>query len=317
MNLVEETKKLAEDLGEKAADFFGESDNTIGRWISGKTRVTAEAVQKTYDYYIAATRPTGEHQYYEPVGDGVEINLQMATRRECLGPGAVECYGRLRSAWGPRMRAYINHHTIVEEARNSMATRFLHETNAEWGLTMDTDMVYPVGDAFFFNEVCGGRVPKQYAEINAVDELLAAAKRGGHTIIGALYGARRDGGIAHYAEAFMSQQEAQVARRFPMGKIEDGVRPTGWVATGLMLYHRSVLEDMLKKFPEIERPNEASPHGFFRRIPVERGTVGIGQSSYGEDQSFCQRAIAAGHQPHVHRNVVCLHVGTKNFSHRE
>jgi hypothetical protein len=109
-----------------------------------------------------------------------------------------------------------------------------------------------------------------------------------------------------------------------------------------MLTHRSVFEDIEKKFPNIGRSPEGkygnwfspSEHSLVRNIQQLRDLLTTGPQtaeksfkalnlvegaladargnsglSIGEDVTFCRRAAQSGHQPHVDMGLWCGHIG--------
>ena len=109
-----------------------------------------------------------------------------------------------------------------------------------------------------------------------------------------------------------------------------------------MLGHRSVFEDIEKKFPRLSRGHDGRGGNWFtsteasllQQVSAIRDAIqgkpldgnaaytamaGLedvlaraqaeNSLGYGEDVSFCLRAAAAGHQPHVDMGLVCGHLG--------
>jgi hypothetical protein len=64
-----------------------------------------------------------------------------------------------------------------------------------------------------------------------------------------------------------------------------------------------VFEDIAKKFPELAPKTPDKPFDYFH--PMSSGE--------GEDVSFCKRATAAGHQPHIDLGLPVFHVGYKVY----
>ena len=83
----------------------------------------------------------------------------------------------------------------------------------------------------------------------------------------------------------------------------DEVVPVDWVATGCMLVHRTVFEDIQKKYPELKGKTPTGAFNFFQ--PIDDGS--------GEDVSFCRRAKASGHQAHIDLGLPVFHVGYKVY----
>jgi hypothetical protein len=228
---------------------------------------------------------------------------------------------------------------FIVHARNTLADLFL-QTNFEWMLTIDDDMVVPFGNGKWFNSFTGMDLPPPFCDHNALDRLLSHGK----TLIGALYFGRWRYGAAMFAEGMRDKNVISYLRRGP----KDEIRPTRWVGTGCTLIHRSVFLDIEKKFPHLRRQREDGKRGgnWFTSSEHELGSVvdqavnllddgrtpqgwdgetmwkafsmlhagrqktkqnsGLGM---GEDVQFCIRAQQAGHQPYVDLGLICGHVG--------
>lgn len=234
-----------------------------------------------------------------------------------------------------RMQVLLNYgDAFIAHSRNKLAEQFLR-TDAEWAFTVDDDVILPCGNAKWFNEVTGFNLPEELAGRTALDRLLSHGK----TLVGGLYFGRWRNGKPMYAEG---QQDSEWVRKVP-----DVCKPTRWVATGAMLIHRSVFEDIERKFPQLARDSEGNHSNFFTssehdltaaveevaNLLNEELTVGDGTSDAriakarsilaraqamsnrhsrlgtGEDVIFCTRAAQAGHQPHVDCGLLCGHVG--------
>lgn len=224
---------------------------------------------------------------------------------------------------------------FVAHARNTCATRFL-ETKLDYLLMIDDDMLVPFGHAQWFRTHTGFDIPDAAAGVNALDRLLSTKK----SVVGGLYFGRHTFGAPMYAEGANVPTEADFARA-NAGK--DLVKPTRWVATGCMLIHRSVFEDIEKRFPRLSRARNArggqwfstSEHSLFDRVEEARELLTKGpldgEVAYkvqailesaaaearansslgmGEDVQFCVRAKEAGHQPYVDFGCLCGHLGS-------
>lgn len=223
--------------------------------------------------------------------------------------------------------AYVTH------TRNKCADVFLDST-CEWLFTVDDDMIVPFGNAKVFNSYTGFDLPEKFAGLDSIDRLLSHGK----TLIGGLYFGRHGHGKPMYAEGCRSPEEAAFARRAP----HDMIKPCRWVATGCLLVHRSVFEDIEKRFPRLSRVNNRMGGQWFspsehtlmdgvdrvsqmlsngpmtgeKALKAHEMIEGLKQEAQhnsslgtGEDVTFCIRAAAAGHQPHVDLGLVCGHIG--------
>jgi len=230
---------------------------------------------------------------------------------------------------------------FVAHSRNKCADHFL-QSPFDWLLMLDDDMIVPFGDAAWFKNNTGfDFLSDRFAGLNALDRLLSHGK----TLVGALYFGRQHFGAPMYCEGASQATEAEFARRGP----HELLKPTRWVATGCMLIHRRVFEDIEKKFPRLARGQNkmggqwftSSEHHAMDLIDRVRKLCSEGsmtaekgfkafemleagaelcrrQSSLamGEDVAFCVRAAEAGHQPFVDMGLLCGHVGACCFGPR-
>lgn len=222
---------------------------------------------------------------------------------------------------------------FVAHTRNKCAEAFLNSP-CEWMLTVDDDMIVPFGNAKWFRMATGFNFPQPFSDFNAIDRLMSHKK----TLVGALYSGRYPGSNLMYGEA-ANPEESAWARRGPYNQI----KPTRWVATGCLLIHRSVFEDIEKRFPRLARGGDKKGGQWFASTEaslIERiqsirdrlldGGALTAEKAFkaleglesalaeartenplgsGEDVSFCLRASAAGHQPYVDMGLVCGHIG--------
>jgi hypothetical protein len=229
---------------------------------------------------------------------------------------------------------------FIAHSRNSCVDAFLG-TTCEWMLTIDDDMVVPFGNAEWFRAHSRFTdFPEKFLGLNAIDRLIGHGK----SLVGALYFGRHPEGPPVYNEG-TDPTEAAYARRAP----HDLVKPTRWVGTGCMMIHRAVFEDIEKKFPRLARAGNGKGGNWFTSTEasaMEQVDALIGKLQgkpldgnvayeamaglqniwshaktdnslgFGEDVSFCLRAAAAGHQPHVDMGLVCGHLGAYCFGPR-
>jgi hypothetical protein len=230
-----------------------------------------------------------------------------------------------------RKTATALHHgdAFVVHSRNSCADSFL-ASKCEWALSVDDDMVIPFGHEEWYRTTTGFDFPSQFMALNALDRLLSHKK----TLVGGLYYGRQPKGVPMYGEG-NQPHEAAYARRGPY----DLIKPTRWVATGCLLVHRTVYEDIEKRFPQLARRKDGKGGQWFTSTEASLSTqvqavaqflrdggapmnaadrldTALAVAKYenplstGEDVSFCLRAKAAGHQPYVDLGLVCGHIGT-------
>lgn len=222
---------------------------------------------------------------------------------------------------------------MLVHSRNRLAHRFLHETQFEWALFVDDDMILPCGNAVWFKKATGWKdYPDSLAGVKALDRLLSHKK----TVVGALYFGRnhRGEGKPMFAEGMRSVEVANDARNVRANRT---LRPTAWVGTGCLLVHRSVLSEIEKRFTHLAPTTPDEPFKFFSPAPdillsrvaqakafIESGDTasalaslevalspaGMNNAWSGEDVVFTTRARMVGHQPHVDFGCVCGHVGS-------
>ena len=180
----------------------------------------------------------------------------------------------------------------IEHARNRLAHKFL-ETDAKWMMMIDDDIIPCIGrpewSRYWVQNVRGlADLPLQR---HVLHRLIGAGK----TLVGASYFGRQEGGALMASD----QSLAPRARVY-----EDKVVEVDWVATGCILIHRKVFEDIRAKFgDELKIDVPDYDYDFFRPF----------DSAHGEDVSFCKRAKQAGHQPHLDLGLPVSHLGYKTY----
>lgn len=239
-----------------------------------------------------------------------------------------------------RMAASLDYgDAFIAHSRNKLADHFL-KSKLEWMLTVDDDMILPMGNAALFRSFTMTKMADKFAGLNTLDRLLSHGK----TLVGALYFGRWKHGKPVYAEGADDKTEEAWVRSGP----HDVVKPTRWVGTGCLLIHRSVFLDIEAKFPALARNDKgafgqwftSSEHDLTKctakakeiladeSIPFEErvrqaaaqldvGTRLSGRNAglgVGEDVIFCRRALQAGHQPHVDCGLVCGHAGENIYT---
>ena len=227
---------------------------------------------------------------------------------------------------------------FVAHSRNTCADAFL-KSDLEWMLSIDDDMVVPFGDSnWFLQHTQFKDFPEPHARLNAIDRLLSHGK----TLVGALYFGRNPDGPAVYGEGMLGGKEIDYARKAPINVL----KPTRWVGTGCILIHRTVFEDIEKRFPRLARGADgkggqwfsSSEHNALDWIDRTRKMLAEGAMTpekafkayemleaaandarvsstlgMGEDVQFCVRASQSGHQPYVDFGLVCGHIGHKVY----
>lgn len=248
-----------------------------------------------------------------------------------VSPITAFCVAQLRDSRRTATSLHFGD-AFVAHSRNACADVFLN-SQCEWMLTIDDDMVVPFGHAEFFKSYTGFGFAEKFMSWNALDRLMSHGK----TLVGALYFGRYPTSGPMYNEGLCSPQENAYCRSGP----HDLIKPTRWVGTGCMLIHRTVFEDIEKKFPRLARQGKSGGQWFTSTEAVlmeqlmalrasVQGTQLTGETAYkllsgldsalaratfdnplgtGEDVSFCLRAAAAGHHPYVDMGLICGHIG--------
>jgi hypothetical protein len=180
---------------------------------------------------------------------------------------------------------------MVYHARNQIAAKFL-QTDAKWLLMMDDDIIQSIGRPGWMRAWV--TAARGIGDLPLQRHVLHRLIGSGKTLIGGAYFGRQEGGALMCSDLSLTPR----ARGY-----EDFVAPVDWVATGCLLVHRTVFEDIEKKYPELAPKKQDEVFDFFHPI----------SSSEGEDVSFCRRAKTAGHQPHVDLGLPVFHVGYKVY----
>jgi len=222
---------------------------------------------------------------------------------------------------------------FVAHSRNSIVDAFL-KTDLDYILSIDDDMVLPIGNAEWFKLYSGWKwMGDSFAGLNTIDRLTSHKK----SVVGALYFGRYIHGPPVFAEG-VNEEVAKMVRSGP----HDRLMATNWVGTGCILIHRQVFLDIEKRFPRLARDNSgkygqwftSSEHGIMEGIDRMRDMLSKGpmdgqkamkayemaeglaakarQSSglgVGEDVIFCRRARECGHEVYVDLGLVAGHVG--------
>lgn len=180
---------------------------------------------------------------------------------------------------------------MIYHSRNKIAQKFL-ETDAKWLLMIDDDIIPCIGRPNWMRATVSSArtLPDTPLQRHVLQRLIGANK----TLIGGAYFGRQEG-----APLMCSDRSLEPKAR----AYQDEVAPVDWVATGCMLVHRKVFQDIEEKYPELKSPIANGEFDFFHPI----------NSATGEDVSFCKRAKDAGHQPHIDLGLPVFHVGYRCY----
>jgi len=180
---------------------------------------------------------------------------------------------------------------MIYHSRNKIAQKFL-ETDAKWLLMIDDDIIPCLGRPNWMKSTVPSARNMSDAPLqrHALQRLIGANK----TLIGGAYFGRQEG-----APLMCSDRSLEPKAR----AYQDEVAPVDWVATGCMLVHRKVFQDIEEKYPELKSPIANGEFDYFHPI----------NSATGEDVSFCKRAKESGHQPYIDLGLPVFHVGYKVY----
>jgi hypothetical protein len=331
------------ELGtEKSAEFFLVGPGLIRQWVNGSKSPSLASVEKVFSIPDKAPEEGGWQGKQVFIGCPIYKNSNAATLTCLLG-----IWDRAKFGFRPRFGdAFIVH------ARNQLATDFLASNMAEF-FGVDDDMVFPFGNAAFFNLLNDTTLPEKYAGLHSVNRLRSHGK----SFVGALYFGRNAYGKAMYAEAMAETPAGRYENQRIHSGPTDELKETDWVGTGCYFHTRQVLLDIQEKFPHLAPQHPSEPFHFYSNTAdalissvsevkvkaqaavaeiqagnAERASEVIGdllrqvelaenqalkqnRLHAGEDVLFGTRAKIAGHQPHVDLGLVCGHVGYNTWNH--
>jgi len=179
----------------------------------------------------------------------------------------------------------------VHHARNRIVEKFL-QTDAKYLLMMDDDIVPCIGRPAWMRSIV--QSAEKITDLPLQRHIIHRLLNSGKTLIGGAYFGRREG-----AKLICSNQSlVESARAY-----NDIVEPVDWIGTGCLLVHRSVFDDIKKKYPELATANPDAPFDYF--MPM------VGH--VGENVAFCRRAKESGHMPHIDLGTPVFHVGFKTY----
>lgn len=230
--------------------------------------------------------------------------------------------------------SFIGSDSLISRARDKLAANFLN-TDAEWQLQIDSDIIFPTGlgpqlAKFYsnwmnpetFNNFMQEGVFRLALSLNAIDEILRSGIKDNQTIVGGLYFWR--GGVRNFNEtASIIPHDHDFEVQFRLGP--DNYIYTDRLATGFLLIHRSVYEDIQAMYPELAYHSpphiEGKPtYAFYTPCVTDEKAYNqdgsIKQYRYyrSEDYAFSWRAKQAGHTPVINMNLLLGHLGEHIYS---
>jgi hypothetical protein len=193
--------------------------------------------------------------------------------------------------------------SVLQAARNACAQFFLN-SEAEWSLWADGDTIMPFNDPGFFydkNVLAANptQLPERFARFVAIDRLVSHGK----SIVGGFYQQRAKFGRVCSPLDLKPNGDPDGIIAQARKQAQDRIVPVEWCATGCLLVHRRVYEDIMAKRPDLASKHEGGPFNFFGH------DVGNG----GEDAYFGKLAAEAGHQSYLDLGCWCCHLGTAAY----
>jgi hypothetical protein len=180
----------------------------------------------------------------------------------------------------------------IEHARNRLANKFL-QTDAKWLFMIDDDIIPSIGRPFWMRHWC--HAARTLEDLPLQRHILHRLMGAGKTLVAGAYFGRQEGGAIMCSDLTLAPR----AKAY-----EDRVVPVDWVATGCMMIHRNVFQDIRKEFGDTLKIDAGEyDYDYFRPF----------DSKGGEDVAFCKRAKKAGHQPHIDLGVPIFHLGYKTY----
>jgi len=332
------------ELGDQAAtEFFGVSKLLVQQWRNGSKTPSIAAIEKVFER--PSNGPTKSADW-----EGRKVVILQPFYKAVHPVTHFSILGLLdRGTMGALMR---HNDAFIHHARNVLADQFL-ETGVEWSFWTDDDMVFPFGNAGWFNHFTGFNFPEKYAGKHILNSLLSHNK----SLVGALYFGRSAGGKAMYYEAMMGTPDGLAENKRAHDAPRDELRAVRWTATGALLVNRQVYLDVRAKFPNLAPQHPTESWHYFTNAndaavtrianlsdtirvayeQVREGKLDLSQvekllndthaqlaetkaldfqnsrTQQGEDQTFGIRAGQAGHQSYVDLSVVCGHIGQTCF----
>jgi len=228
-----------------------------------------------------------------------------------------------KSTLGDKLKVSFNYiaDSLICRARDKLANQFLN-SDAEWQLQIDNDIIFPFGmghelatyyaklmDSDIFDLFMNEGVFKAALSINAIDEILRSAIVHNKKIVGGLYfwrgGQRRVGDTA----SIFTPEAGELKVEFQLKP--DNFMYTDKLATGFLLTHRSVYEDIAINNRHLSYDEPSPMTAFYNPMITDEGDKRFYRS---EDYAFSYRAKQVGYDPCLNMNILLGHIGTHIYS---
>lgn len=295
------------ELGvEKAAEEFKTFPSTIKRWMAGSHSPPIDKIIQFYDSQKPVVSPRQEAEW-----EGRDVMILVPALKQTNPATMWALLATALDLGREKVRFDMEQgNSMIYNSRNKLAKSFL-ESDCEWSLWIDDDMIPPVGRPDWFKKI--GSLPEDYprkaAEMHWVHRLMSHKK----SIVGGTYYGRFSQGPPLFGqENWRNNGESHAAAR----RFQDAIQPIDWVATGCLLVHRSVYEAIQATHPFLapgkkDFPTVDEESGEMKMVPIEFNEWQFfwPRIGCGEDVSFCRRAKEAGHQVFIDTGLQALHVG--------
>jgi transcriptional regulator with XRE-family HTH domain len=136
-----------------ASDKFGVAINTIKNWKNGHTPPSIEAAQMVLEEDGMPDQPTTD------IGTNRNLYILMPAYKEMSIYTHDTLYKNYAKYGAEKIGRLTEINTLIEDARNALAHRFLTQTTAEHAIMVDDDMVLPYGNGAELNKHYGMDIP--------------------------------------------------------------------------------------------------------------------------------------------------------------
>ena len=326
-------KELGDD---RAAEFFGVSAGLVKQWVNGSKTPSLASVEKVFSIPENAPKEAaweGKNMFvccpaYKSVHPATLFTLMAMWDRPKMG-----------------FRVRFNDAYIIH-ARETLAMDFLASGMPEC-FSLDDDLVWPCGQGAWFNETTGFNYPDRYASLHAINQLRSRNHSlvGGLYFGRNKNGRAMYHEAMQETPAGNAENERAHSAPFDECKPTEWVGTGGLYFRKEVLldiqkthphlapeypgepfhFFSATADPVMKAFAEMKAKvaeahrqvtsGEAAAAGNIladlsnQLIDASNQLVLSNRMQQGEDQLFCRRAKAAGHQPYVDLALAGAHIG--------